>query len=256
MNDSRRRILAILAAGLLPLIGTAATTQNASAARPAAPETASFLSLPTAANSKQAIGRILAERGKGKKQASPEITAAFSRVIAQQTGRAAEDMTLQALSCTTPWRIYNVAANQYVAAEAGYAGGDNGMLRARTPTNQSNLAWETYALCSDSSSGAVAFIATYGDSDDGNDRFVASELGYSGGDKWMLRARTPLNQANLSWETFFLGTSSDGWDLIYSSAADQYVASELGYSGGDKWMLRARTPTSQSNLSWERFFVS
>lgn len=86
-----------------------------------------------------------------------------------------------------------------------------------------------------------------------NNRFVAAELGYIGGDYAMLRARTdPISIG--SWEQFDWYAGPNGTWLIQSSANGLFVAAELGYTGGDWAMLRARTDGSHLG-QWEQFLV-
>jgi hypothetical protein len=85
----------------------------------------------------------------------------------------------------------------------------------------------------------------------GTDRFVSAELGYSGGDSGMLRARaTQIGP----WELFDLCfDSAAGSTLIRSEANGLLVSAEFGYTGGDNGMLRARAAVGGA---WEHFRLS
>lgn len=85
----------------------------------------------------------------------------------------------------------------------------------------------------------------------GTDRFVSAELGYSGGDNAMLRARaTEIGP----WELFDLCfDSTTGTTIIRSEANGLLVSAEFGYTGGDNGMMRARAAAVGP---WERFRLS
>jgi hypothetical protein len=228
MRNQSLRALAIVTIGLLALTGAIPAAQAVPS------ETASIQSIPTPEDSKQAFARLMVEHGQGKEQ-----------------------YTIQAFTCTRNWRMRNVQNNRLVAAERAYQGAVSAMLRARTPVNQTDQRWETFDLCQNSANGDTLFRWTYGESASTNHRLVAAEYGYRPTDSlWgMMRARTPINQTNLPWETFRFRVSSDGWLLIYNPYQGRYVAAELGYatSNARYGMLRARTPANQSVLRWERF---
>jgi len=81
-----------------------------------------------------------------------------------------------------------------------------------------------------------------------NGNYSSTELGFSGGDHAMLRARSSTIGP---WELYTLCT--DGTVSWFTSQANnRVVAAELGYSGGDYAMLRAR---STSVGIWERFII-
>jgi hypothetical protein len=87
-----------------------------------------------------------------------------------------------------------------------------------------------------------------------NGRYVSAELGYTGGNYGMLRARaTSIGP----WEKFEVcGYTRDGYNIDYetirSVANGRYVSAELGYTGGNYGMLRAR---ATSIGPWEEFFT-
>jgi hypothetical protein len=84
----------------------------------------------------------------------------------------------------------------------------------------------------------------------GNGKYVSAELGYTGMDKNMLRARA--SSVGI-WEDFqFCFETSDGHWAIWSNAAGQYTSTEIGYTGSDQYMLRAR---SSSYGPWEKYNI-
>lgn len=83
-----------------------------------------------------------------------------------------------------------------------------------------------------------------------NGRFVSAELGYSGMNYAMLRARATVIGP---WERFRLCFHfSNGTYTFYSLANNRYVSAELGYSGPNYAMLRARATVIGP---WERFRI-
>ena len=83
-----------------------------------------------------------------------------------------------------------------------------------------------------------------------NGLLVSAELGYTGGDAGMLRARA---SALGPWEQYTLCfDDADGTFIIQSNANGLLVSAELGYTGGDAGMLRAR---ANAIGPWERFFI-
>jgi len=83
-----------------------------------------------------------------------------------------------------------------------------------------------------------------------NNLYVSAELGYSGGNYAMLRARASVVGP---WERYnlcnFVNTAN--W-FIVSQANGLAVSAELGYSGGSYAMLRAR---ASAVGPWEQFAV-
>ncbi|WP_157253851.1 fascin domain-containing protein [Nonomuraea typhae] len=82
-----------------------------------------------------------------------------------------------------------------------------------------------------------------------NNLLVSAELGYSGGDYAMLRARA---SAVGPWELYTVCFGST-YDTITSQANGLLVAAELGYGGGDYAMLRAR---ASAIGPWEQFWIA
>ncbi len=87
-----------------------------------------------------------------------------------------------------------------------------------------------------------------------NGLYVSAELGYSGGNKGMLRARTNVNKLG-PWEVFnWYGGFNNNEFEIQSNANSLFVTAELGYTGSNYAMLRARTG-SNSLGPWEQFYL-
>lgn len=82
-----------------------------------------------------------------------------------------------------------------------------------------------------------------------NGLYVSAELGYTGGNQGMLRARG--SQVG-PWEKFSLYYLGDGTWTMQSQANGLYVSTEIGYTGGNYGMLRAR---SSQIGPWELYYV-
>ncbi|MBV9854403.1 MAG: fibronectin type III domain-containing protein [Streptosporangiaceae bacterium] len=80
-----------------------------------------------------------------------------------------------------------------------------------------------------------------------NDNYVSAELGYTGNDYAMLRARAA---AQGPWEMWTAVVLSNGEINLQSPANGNYVSAELGYTGNDYAMLRARASVAGP---WESF---
>jgi hypothetical protein len=84
-----------------------------------------------------------------------------------------------------------------------------------------------------------------------NGRYVSTELGYTGGDHAMLRARSTSVGP---WEQYVVcRDDSNGLTEMASQATGLDVSAELGFGGGRYAMLRAR---STSVGPWELFITS
>jgi hypothetical protein len=83
-----------------------------------------------------------------------------------------------------------------------------------------------------------------------NERDVSTELGYTGNQYAMLRARA---EKVGPWESFQWCQSREqpGYWSRWSNGAERWVSVELGYSGGEYAMLRAR---ATGIGPWERFY--
>jgi hypothetical protein len=83
-----------------------------------------------------------------------------------------------------------------------------------------------------------------------NNRLVAAEVGYTGSNYGMLRARTPVDQLGL-WEKFNLWYDNTVHPTVWvfqSRANLRYIAAEIPASG----LLRAR---STAIGPWEKFYL-
>jgi hypothetical protein len=78
--------------------------------------------------------------------------------------------------------------------------------------------------------------------------FVSTEVGYTGGNYAMLRARA---QVIGPWERYSFSTDSNGYLVIRSLQNNMFVSAELGYTGANQGMLRARASTPGP---WEEFW--
>lgn len=151
-------------------------------------------------------------------------------------------------SCAAGYNRHTIwvsfAANKYVTAELGYGGGNYAMVRA---ARDDAGPWEDWSFCSYwEGATKVTYIKN-----ERNDRYVSAELGRTGVDYGMLRARaTGIGP----WEKF----KFERWGpnptmyTIKSLANGRYVSTELGYGGYRQNMLRARA-TSIGN--WEKYLI-
>ncbi|SRR6266498_1574620 len=140
--------------------------------------------------------------------------------------------------------IISFGNSRYTSAELGYGGDLYGMLRARATDPGP---WEEFQICGRWEGGTkVNYIAS-----NANLRYVSAELGRTGGDHGMLRARA-TSVGN--WEKFTIARwgPNPAMYTIRSQANGRYVSAELGYGGGRYAMLRARA-TSIGN--WEKFLI-
>lgn len=81
-----------------------------------------------------------------------------------------------------------------------------------------------------------------------NHDLVSTELGYTGSNYAMLRARATVQGP---WEQYTVcNFASDGYWTIQSQADGLYVSAELGYTGDQYGMLRARASVVGP---WEKF---
>jgi hypothetical protein len=116
----------------------------------------------------------------------------------------------------------------YVAAELGWTGASNALLRARTSGNSLGP-WERFQfVCAQGPD-------IYGIKSVANGRFVSAELGWSGSDYGLLRARaTSIGP----WERFRIPNTAA--TSIRSMANGRWVSAEAGWSGSRRGLLRAR----------------
>jgi len=138
-----------------------------------------------------------------------------------------------ALSCYDGW-LRSDANNKYVSVELGYGGGSNAMLRARA---SSVGPWERFEFCwgVQNNPGYLAIRSI------ANGKWVAAELGRTGNDYGMLRARSTSIGP---WETF------SGLTGLRNTTNWKWVTAELGQTGSRDAMLRAR---ANSYGPWEHF---
>ena len=132
----------------------------------------------------------------------------------------------------------------FVSAELGYTGGYYGMLRARSG---SIGPWEQYSIGSSGDTDGTWAIRSVA-----NNLYVSSEFGYSGGDDGLQRARASVIG---DWEKFFLYQIGGqfAWQSYYPyGSACCYVSTEMGYTGFEFEMLRAR---AYSVGSWELYWL-
>lgn len=153
------------------------------------------------------------------------------------------------LDCYPVQGFKSVANDRYVTAQLDYGHPFSrpnlyAMLRAAHATAVGP--WEKFQFCHVPERAAV----TYSIFSDANKKWVATEIGYSGRDRDMLRARSSTVGA---WEEYRILCiiGQPGYFMIISDAARRYVAAELGYSRHDYGMLRARSTTAGA---WEKFF--
>jgi hypothetical protein len=146
------------------------------------------------------------------------------------------------IPCYGPYILNATGSGRAVAAEFGYANGDNGMLRARTTLNALGP-WEKWDICVDDVVGTWSFAAHNAN------RLVSAELDYAGGPHYaMLRARA---FGIGPWERFIV--YGNGIYNFLSYANGLFVSAEFGYQGYDNAVLRARALSARE---WETFHLT
>ncbi|WP_051813172.1 endonuclease/exonuclease/phosphatase family protein [Streptomyces sp. NRRL S-340] len=126
-------------------------------------------------------------------------------------------------------------------------------LRAGTDcTDVSGLgASETFTLHTDDKGAHVALRS------EADGRYVSAEFHYTGSRFGTLRARQDGSIGG--WERFRPVDLGDGWYALKATltesgvSTDYYVSAEVGSTGEDEGLLRARTPAAGTPGSWERF---
>jgi hypothetical protein len=141
----------------------------------------------------------------------------------------------------------NATANaDYVSAELGYTGADYGMLRARSKTVGP---WEKFDFCYDSTQGWWAI------SSDANGRYVTAQFGYTGASFGELTASSTIIGPDQKFVLSCIPGPPVGPPielvLIQAQTNLNYVSAEIGYTGADYGMLRARATTAGP---WEEYF--
>lgn len=166
--------------------------------------------------------------------ATPAVTTAADPVVAAVPANCGPAFPLKAL-----------ISGHYVSTEIGFPGAGNGLLRARSPIAGP---WEKYRFCYQA--------PYYGLRSEISGLYVSVEIGYAGGYNSLLRARSPYIGP---WERFNfaceqLSTPNPCYLYsafkIYAAVNGRWVTPEIGYTGDNFGMLRARTQTLGT---WERF---
>jgi len=149
-----------------------------------------------------------------------------------------------------PVTIRSAANNEFASAELGYVVNDPkwAMLRARATVP---LFWQDFSECRDTLTFRTVIECQACALPGAAFHWVSAELGYTGDNYAMLRARaTSIGP----WEEFYtthgpcLGLCMT---TIRSGANNLYVSAELGYTGDNYGMLRARTASAGP---WENFY--
>lgn len=86
---------------------------------------------------------------------------------------------------------------------------------------------------------------------DANGNYVSAELGYTGGNYAMLRARAASQGPWENYTAYYIPTSNGNEIAIRSNANNNYVSAELGYTGNNYAMLRAR---ASAVGPWEKYY--
>ncbi len=143
----------------------------------------------------------------------------------------------QSTTCFLVTAIWSNANGKAVAAEFGGAttSSSYGMLRARSEVPG---LWESWNVCRDAATRRTLIQSNainspyYG-------RYVTAELGYTGNNYGMLRARSTTAGP---WEEFNTSSSPCGVCsmTIVSRANSRLVSAELAFTGANNGMLRAR----------------
>jgi hypothetical protein len=138
------------------------------------------------------------------------------------------------------------ANGDYVSAELGYTGASYGMLRARATTVGP---WEKFDFCDDLTQGWWAI------SSDANGLYVTAQFGYAGASFGELTASSSSIGPDQKWLlSCILGPPVGpqiAFVLIQAQTNLNYVSAELGYTGANYAMLRARAATAGQ---WEEYY--
>ncbi len=160
--------------------------------------------------------------------------------------RHASDYTLierydaKSAHATFDCNLRSEANGEYVSAELGYRGSQQGVLRARAGTDGP---WEQFeCVAVGINQWAIRSLA--------NGRYVSTELGYPGTSYGVLRAHAG---AIGSWETFTLDSVPGCSCFAIKGANSKFVSAELGYTGSVHGLLRARAATIGP---WEKFDIT
>lgn len=177
---------------------------------------------------------------------SPVPVGEGSPAVEAQRAKLAElaGVPLEDALCWVAMSIRSKANGLYVSAELGYTGDLYGMLRARSSTIGP---WETYLICWDDNFG-MTIISSFI-----NGLYVAAVPGDTDMDHMMLTASVQyadVGLASLFITPFSPADTTDVFPMSLLYVNDSVVSAELGYSGGDYAMLRAR---ASSVGPWEQF---
>jgi len=143
-----------------------------------------------------------------------------------------------------------------VSTENAWTGSSYALLRSR-PSLAAVGTWEEYRLwCVDSSNGYYA-IQSFS-----NGNYVSAEIGWTGNSYGLLRARAATVGP---WEKFRVlqghVNAPDWLNYDYNVVAFQsvangsYVSAELGWTGNQSGLLRAR-PNQWTEGPWETFYMT
>jgi hypothetical protein len=149
-------------------------------------------------------------------------------------------------TCFDQQSLDSNANGDYVSAELGYTGASYGMLRARATTIGP---WEKFDFCHDLTQGWWAI------SSDANGLYVTAQFGYTGASFGELTASSSSIGPYQKWLlTCMLGAPVGpqvDFVTIQAQTNLNYVSAEIGYTGANYAMLRARAATAGP---WEEYY--
>ena len=188
----------------------------------------------------------------GTRALSPSAGHAIATAARPAGPRAAVPARLRAaapsdtFTCYDQQSLLSAANSDYVSAEIDDTGADYGMLRARATTVGP---WEKFDFCYDVTQGWWAISSdVYG-------LYVTQQFGYPGASFAELTASSSIIGP---YQKFLLSCLQGppvsprvDYVLLQAQTNLNYVSAELGYTGADYGMLRARAATAGP---WETFF--
>lgn len=149
-------------------------------------------------------------------------------------------------SCHDQLSLLSNANEDYVSAELGYTGASYGMLRARATTVGP---WEKFDFCDDLTQGWWAITS------DANGLYVTAQFGYAGASFGELTASSSIIGPFQKWVLSCIPgppvSPHINWVAIQAQTNLNYVSAELGYTGANYGMLRARASTAGQ---WEEYY--
>jgi hypothetical protein len=192
------------------------------------------------------LGAVLAGAGVGA-SAKAAASRTGAPLVPAGVGSSNTAASAHDLICYVRQGFKSEANGKYVAAELNYGvryPKHNGyaMLRARADHRGP---WEEFQFCYDKATKLWSIRS------DANHMWVAAETGYPFADQGMLRARADEVRGPREEYRIECIKGEIGVFAIISAANDRYVAAEIGYTGKDHAMLRARSGTVGL---WEKFF--